>query len=153
MKQKYFWQGEPVKTEFGYAVIERTYIKPLMWFNYEVEINPYSNSYAIIDAVKITTKDGHSFVIANHFGIGANKLSKGGWPNQTHHGFPKNIFFEPESKQFHTKGIKQFNEDEYSNHESKRRIWQQKTYPEEFKKMKALQAVVINSKAKRNEST
>lgn len=38
MAKRFKWQGEPVKTRFGYCEVHRDDYKPLCWYNYEKAI-------------------------------------------------------------------------------------------------------------------
>lgn len=142
-KQKYFWQGEPIKTDFGFVVLKEKVDKPLYWYNYEVLNN------IIIPAIKCTAKDGYEFLIANHHGIGAHKLINGGWPSHTHFSIPNDAKFEgkeelgPLRSYFY---INVFDESAYSKHESNRTGWQRRRYPEEFQKKVELMEAFKNAK-------
>lgn len=130
-KQKYFWQGEPIKTDFGFVIVNEAVDKPLYWYNYEVLNN------ITIPAIKCTAKDGYEFIIANHHGIGAHKLMNGGWPSHTHFSLPNDAKFEGKEElgvfrvDFY---INKFDELAYSKHESDRNNWQRLRYPAEFQK-------------------
>lgn len=140
--QKYFWQGEPVKTDFGVAYPIENTEKPLFWYNYECnwDITHDKPSYdtvksAVIPAIKITTQSGYSFVIANHNGIGANKLIKGGWPTSTHFSFADDVKFEGCEELGTLRNIfsiREFDEDGFIEYENKRKRWQKENYPVEF---------------------
>lgn len=130
----YCWHGEPVEVKFGYCNISENTEKPMYWYNYECRTSSVIGS-ALIPAIYITSKDGQQWVIANHFGIGIYKLLQGGWPNCTHFSLDKNTFKEAKEKYF---AIREFDHDAYSEHESARRKWQKREYPEEFEKMESL---------------
>jgi len=144
MRQKFEWQGDPVKTTFGYVAVREVLDKPLYWFNYEVLNKMETGDHcsvggkAYIAAIEVSTSTGYKFYIANHFGIGVNKLSKGGWPNSAHFSFDTGLIkFLPDDKV--QRGLNgQFDEEGYANRESKRRIWQKETYPFEFEQMESL---------------
>ena len=153
---KYFWHGEPVKTDFGYATVNENKEKPLFWYNFEClwnlnegKPNYGLNKSAMIPAIKVTSKDGQSFLIANHFGIGASKLKKGGWPNHNHFSLPDNAKFEGCEDLGSLRiiySIREFDEENYSEHEKLRRIWQRENFPEEMKKMDSLKAAFRKGK-------
>ena len=82
---KYKWQGEPVKVTFGNCIVIENKEKPLWWWNYECNEGSASlDGKAVIPSLKIKTKEGNEFMIANHFGIGIHKLLNGGWPSHAH---------------------------------------------------------------------
>jgi len=137
MKSNYQWHGESVKTLFGYSYVKENVDKPLCWYNYECDLI-HPKGHAVIGAIKITTKDNEEFVIANHFGIGINKLLKGGWPNATHFSLPLESFRK--DKHFI---IKEFDLDGYSEYEANREKWQEINYPEEYKKLKELMSLKL----------
>lgn len=137
ISKKYKWQGDPVKVRFGYCFVKTNKEKPICWYNYECSIKHEDN--ALIPAIQITTYDNEVFVIANHFGIGINKILKGGWPNATHFSLPKLNFTE---SNMHAFVIKEFNEIEYSIHESERIKWQKENYPVEFEKLQSLKRMI-----------
>lgn len=147
-RRKYFWQGEPVKVEFGQCFVKRNDDKPLTWYNFECHINLSDGTLqptgtgtgAIIDAIKVTAKDGESFVIANHFGIGAYKLKKGGWPDCTHFSLPIDKFENVPWRD----NIQQRNLDveKYSEHEAARNKWLKKNYPKEYEKIEGLRKII-----------
>jgi hypothetical protein len=129
--QKYFWQGEPVKVQFGYCKVQENKEHLLWWYNYECSLNK-SRLYTIIEAIKIETEN--PFVISNHFGIGVYKLINGGWPDCEHYSLPLESFSP-------CKPIEQdeiFNIEGYSNHERGRIKWFFEVYPEESKRLKNL---------------
>lgn len=136
MKQNYSWQGEPVKAEFGHNMVKSNTAHPLFWYNYECSIE--RESFALIPSIKITQGD-QVWCIANHYGIGINKLIKGGWPNQTHFSLPIEGF---EKNNTHAFAIKEFDELQYSKHEAARRLWQKNNFPEEFKRMQSLEKII-----------
>jgi len=150
---KYQWQGEPVKVEFGEVLVTENKDKPLFWYNFEcyyrLNLNDeYEYIYCssnkrigICDAVKVIHSTGE-FIIANHFGIGVHKLLNGGWPNYQH--FSLNGDFQATSWKEHLH-LKKFDELGFSKHEAARRNWQKQTYPIEFEKMKNLRSVIRNN--------
>ena len=154
--QKYFWHGEPVKTDFGYATVQENKEKPLFWYNFEClwnlnEGKPYygTKKSAMIPTIKVTSKDGQSFLIANHFGIGASKLKKGGWPNHIHFSLPDNAKFEgceDLGVLRNIYSIREFDEEKFAEHEKLRGIWQKENFPEETKKMDNLKAMFRKGK-------
>ena len=127
-KPDYRWQGEPVKVEFGYCRTEYNKEKPLWWSNFEC----YPDTMAAIEAIRITDKRGYSFMISNQFGIGVNKLLKGGWPDQRHYSL------YGEFDKYRTPHCKEFDEESFVIYEQMRRKWQKTFFPEEFKEMEAL---------------
>lgn len=141
MNEIYSWHGEPVKTEFGQVIVRENADRPLFWYNYEANMDV--DGLAIIEAVKVTTSDGHTFLISNHFGIGNNKLKKGGWPDQQHFSFNENdiVSFTNESE-FSSLGklghTNKFDEVAFSEHEAKRLKWQSVTHPEAFAEMQKM---------------
>lgn len=147
-KQKYFWQGEPVKTDFGVVVQPENKEKPLYWYNFECNWNVAENKprygtvkTCSIPAIKVTTKDGQVFLIANHFGIGANKLMKGGSPRDTHFSFGDNAKFQGAEDLGvfrNAYSIRKFDEDGFVEYEAKRERWQKENFPEEFERMENL---------------
>lgn len=143
--QKYFWNGEPVKTDFGVAYQPENTERPLYWYNYECNWNTTLNKpiygtkkVAAIPAIKITTKQGDVFFIANHFGIGANKLMKGGTMRQTHFSLDGNVKFigaEELGILRNEYSIRKFDEEGFAEHEARRERWQKENFPEEFERM------------------
>ena len=145
--QKYFWHGEPVKTELGAVYVLENTEKPLYWYNYECnwDIDQdkaiHGDKAAMIPAIRVTSKDGYSFIISNHFGIGINKLLKGGWPNQSHFSFNDDVKFETLEELGSLRiaySIRKFDEEAFSAHESKRKLWQKKNHPEAYKERELL---------------
>lgn len=134
MKNKYFWQGEPVDYKFGMCLVRENKAKPMYWYNFECSLT-YPLGWALIPAIKITYNN-ESFCIANHFGIGAHKLKNGGWPNYSHFTLPVDTFEELPWHMGHI--IRQFDEEGYAKHEAERRAWQKDQYPEEFSKIERL---------------
>lgn len=152
--KKYYWQGEPVRIEFGAAYPEENKKKPLYWYNFEcnwdfLQDKPIYDTIksSTIPAIKIYYKDYKPFIIANHFGIGINKLLKGGSPRHTHFSFDENVKFET-IEQLVIWGLKQyfkiteFDEEGFSVHEAKRRKWQKENFPEEYEQSERLRAVL-----------
>lgn len=138
---KYKWQGEHCEVEFGYTMVKENKEKPLWWYNFECNVrqnlyDEYIPSYGttgigLIPSIRV--KQGNSiFIISNHFGVGASKLLKGGWPNHQH--FSVNGEFT-QDEEF---AIYEFDELAYSKHESERHKWQKENYPVEFQKMEDL---------------
>jgi len=137
MKQ-YEWQGEPVKVEFGAAAFSRNEEKPLYWYNYECR----KSGTGVIDAVRITTKSGQTFIIANHFGIGVHKLLRGGWPNLGHSSIPDDCHFEGGKNK--TGFLTEFDEEGYAAYESKREKWMEENFadhPDWIKTKKLKEAI------------
>ena len=144
---KYFWQGEPVRIEFGAAYPEENKEKPLFWYNYEcncdfLQDKPIydTHKFCMLPAIKIYYKDQKPFIISNHFGIGVNKLLKGGSPRHTHFSFADNVKFETidELESWVLKQsfkITEFDEEGFSNYEAKRNKWQKENFPEEYEEM------------------
>lgn len=137
--KKYKWNGEFVKTTFGFCKVEENAEKPLWWYNYECSLTK-GNTY--IEAIKVEYK-GQEFCIANHFGIGVYKLINGGWPDKTHFSLPLETFIPNEGKTMSYLETRKFDEEKYSEHESNRHNWQKYAYPEEFKRMQSLKNMII----------
>lgn len=161
MKSKYFWQGEPVLVDFGAVYIEENIEKPLFWYNYECnwDVNLNKPKYgeqkgAMIPAIKIYSFQGDELlIISNHFGVGANKLLKGGWPNHTHFSFSDNVKFEsrenlPSYTLQKAFKITEFDEEGYSKYEEGRKKWQKENFPEEFEKLERLKKAFRNPNTK-----
>lgn len=146
---KFKWQGETVKVEFGQCRVVENKENPLYWYNYNVA-NSNSGAYALISAIKITTKCGQEFCILNENGYGLHKLRNGGWPNYGHASLPLGTFetIEPLPwKMKLTLENEKFNLEGYEELESKRRNWQKKNFPKEFEESeKLLQSI----RARRN---
>lgn len=139
--RKYFWNGEPVKVEFSAAIVKANEEKPLYWYNYECLYESKVKT-ALIPAIKITLKSGEEFCIANHFGIGASKLKKGGWPNHRHFSIPVECFI---SNMWDTvKSPREFDEERFSEYESNREKWFKKTYPKEYSEKMFLRKMITN---------
>lgn len=148
MKNKYQWQGKPVSVKFGYVNQQENVEKPMYWYNFECYtkedengnfdddhfVKSNGNHFALIPAIEVEAQNGYKFLLANHFGIGVSKLLKGGWPNHAH--FSLNGEFTEDKAPYHA--IKKFDLEGYENHESERRKWQKKTYPDHFEKMEQL---------------
>jgi len=134
-KNKYFWQGEPVKVEFGNCIVKKNKEKPLWWYNYECSLEPMYEK-ACIPAIRITASWGEPFVISNHCGIGVYKLMKGGWPDSTHFSLDGKFSTKPQLK------ITEFDLEAFQQHEAERRKWQIETYPEEMAKIKGLEDMI-----------
>jgi hypothetical protein len=139
----YQWQGENVKVLFGYSTVTENKEKPLFWYNYEVAMA--EGDEALIPAIKITTKAGDSFVLANHYGIGLLKLRSGGWPDKTHFSLPADSFQVSNRAEF-VYTVRQFNQGAYSRHEENRRKWQEKNVPkgweDEYEKIEGLRSLI-----------
>ena len=139
----YKWQGQNVKVVFGYSTVTRNDEKPLYWYNYEVNLS--EDDEVKIPAIKITTKEGDSFVLANHFGIGTFKLRSGGWPDKTHHSLPKDSF-QLSNRAEYTTNVRNFNQGAYSRFEELRRKWFEKNIPagweDEFEKIEGLRSLI-----------
>lgn len=130
---KYKWQGEPVKTVFGHSYVDMNEEKPLFWYNFECQ---GATRGACLPTVQITTKGGEVFYIANHYGIGAHKLSKGGWPNMPHFSISKDCKFEPDrTPPF---GMRKLDLEGYEAHEKERDNWRRLAHPEDYKRIEAL---------------
>lgn len=138
MGNKYKWHGEPVIATFGSVLTKPNIEKPLWWYNYECAIS--KNSMALLPAIRVETKSGEVFVIANHFGIGVHKLLNGGWPNYQHFGLDTDKFTEADGQIDRYLFIKSFDEEEFSKHESERDKWQKENYPKEYEAAEALRA-------------
>jgi len=122
--QKYFWQGKPVKVQFGYCKVQENKERPLWWYNYECFLSK-SKKCTIIEAIKIEGKE--PFVIANHFGIGVYKLMNGGWPNCEHYSLSLGTFSPCEP----TKQNLILNYEGFSDHERGRIKWFFEKYPKQ----------------------
>lgn len=142
MRNRYCWHGEPVKTKFGYCHIKEDTERPLFWYNFECSMNR-TIGHALISAIEVTTNCHQRFCIANHFGIGVNKLIKGGWPDCTHFSLPADTFQQDDLQIFN---IRKFDEEEFSKYEAERRKWQKKNYPVEFEESEILRRMIIKSK-------
>lgn len=134
---KYKWQGEPVKVEIGNCAVRTNEEKPLWWYNFEC----YPSGKAFLPAIRITTKDGDSFMIANHFGIGVHKLINGGWPNYTHFSIDGSFSTGIIAR------ITEFDLEGYKAHEAERVKWQQENYPEYWAKLQCLRDSVKQKKS------
>lgn len=140
-RHKYKWQGEPVKVRFGYCKVKENKEKPLYWYNYECSDSP--KGFAFVAAIEVTYGN-EVFRIANHYGIGAYKLKKGGWPNCRHF----SISTEFEFVESHEKwcNLREFNEREFAAHEAARDRWQKKNYPKEYEAVESLKAYMKQNK-------
>jgi len=146
IRKAYEWQGQPIKTEFGYCIVTENKDKPMYWYNYECNWDDYHNKErrssgdkrAIIPAIKITYED-QVFCIANHFGIGVHKLINGGWPSHRHYSLPVDGFDSviPKGEKI-IFCLKQFDLEGFEAHESERKKWQKRTHPIEFEKSEAM---------------
>lgn len=126
-RRKYFWQGEPVKTEFWLCIVFLVKEKPLWWYNYECAMSSGLSS-AVVPVIKVIHETG-DFLIANHFGIGAHKLKAGGWPSHKHSSVNGDLV--PYEK-YQRAPIK-LDLEGYEAHEEDRTLWQRKNFPEEMK--------------------
>ncbi|TXK52364.1 hypothetical protein FVR03_01220 [Pontibacter qinzhouensis] len=144
MSNKYQWQGEPVKTVFGHSFVDFNEEKPLYWYNF---LCTDATRGACIPSIQVTTKSGEVFYISNHAGIGAHKLSKGGWPNMPHAGIPNTAPFEPDHRPPY--GLRKLDLEEYEQFESDKNHWQRTRYPEEYKKMEGLREAIRSQQNKR----
>jgi len=139
------WHGEVVQIEHINVLVTQNKEKPLFWYNFECELNaPYTK--AMLPAIEITTQEGNTFIIANHNGIGLNKVRKGGWPDQPHFSFDEKDIVQiirRGEKGFYT--IDSFCERDYSDLENQRRLWQKENFPEEFEKSEALRKMLRKS--------
>lgn len=140
-RRKFFWHGKPVKAEFGLATVHENTEKPFMWYNYECMTSSIVCS-AMIDAVRITTEHGSTFILANHYGIGRYKLMKGGWPNCTHLSLPDDCSFMVDSRS----SVK-WDEEGFARHEYERKKWFEETrseqYPDLWRKLEAAKSIAI----------
>lgn len=129
------WQGEPVLAIMGISELEENKQNPLFWYNYE-----YSQNKKTIPSIKITCiEDGYTFYIANYYGVGAEKLLSGGWPDKPHFTIPDKFKFTPNIE---VKPIKKFDEAAYMMHETERREWQKENFPTEFRKLEHLESLL-----------
>lgn len=153
--QKYFWQGEPVKTDFGCVTVKENLDKPLFWYNFECNWNydeqkprrgTVGDKEIAIPAIKITTRDNYVFYIANHFGIGAHKLKNGGWPSHRHFSFDDGfIKFEGSEDLGHTRvlfNFRNFDLEGFEKFEAARRNWQKENYPNDFEASENLRKLI-----------
>lgn len=142
--EKYQWQGEPCKVEFGYTKVKTVLEKPMWWYNYECSLDKLG--VALIPSVKIS-QHGQEFVLANHHGIGVHKLINGGWPNYAHFSLPKTDFVSNLTwDEIQVWVFKSFDLEAYKEHESNRRKWQKLEHPEEFEKHEQLIKAMRNFK-------
>lgn len=132
----YKWHGEPVTVKFGYFMPQTVKEKPLFWYNFEADTAPETP----IPAVRVTTKSNESFVISNHCGIGVKKLMGGGWPDQQSFHVPKEWFVPDDGERF---TIVEFDGAMLAVQENRRRAWQERMHPDEFRQMEALRAIII----------
>lgn len=153
MDNNYQWHGEPVAVRFGYVKQKENTEKPLFWYNFECHNEKQlddsyqtdrmcsgdGRKFALIPAIEVT-QGTQTWVIANHYGIGVNKLLKGGWPNSTH--FSLQGEFKEESAPYFK--ITEFDLEEFEYHEYHRRTWQKDNYPEEFERMERLRESMRN---------
>lgn len=139
MNTQYQWHGEPVSVEFGFCMVTKNEEKPMYWYNYLVSISP-EGKFATIPAIKITTKDGYSFCIANHHAYGIHKLIEGGWPNHGHSSLPLESFTEDNGWKF-----TEFDEKGLIAFQKAQDKWQEKNFPELHKKMEAAKKIANRS--------
>lgn len=127
------WQGEPVSVRYGYCHVKTNTEKPLMWYNYDCRMT----GEAKIPAIEITSND--VFVISNQFGIGEEKLRKGGWPNMPHASLPDGTFTE-------TGVAVEFDKEAYLANYAVSDLWMKNNYPEEYKKVQGLKDLILSRK-------
>lgn len=137
-KRKLKWQGEEAKVEHRTLKVSENKEKPLWWSNYEVYLYQDTRDYCYLEALKITTKDGYTFYISNHHGIGIRKLRKGGWPEQAHFSF--HCAEEVDANIYETTS---YCGKDYEEHERDRRKWQLENYPKEFEQSERLRKLLI----------
>lgn len=130
---KYQWQGEPVKIKYGSCIVKENKEKPLFWYNYEC----YPDGLACVPCIEVTTKDGYTFMIANHFGIGIHKLINGGWPSHQHFSVEGKFSTKPQLR------YSEFDLESFEEHEAARNNWQKKHYPKEWEKKQALLKMIV----------
>lgn len=135
MKRDYQWHGEPVMVEFGLCTGGLVKDKPLWWTNYECSFSPGKSGFAI-EAVKVIYGK-EEFVISNQYGRGVHKLLNGGWPNLGHGSLPMDGFMKDDDF-----AIYEYDEDAFQEYEAKREQWQKKNFPEDYKKIQSLKAMI-----------
>ena len=135
----YQWQGIDVSVEFGYASLIENKRKPLLWYHYEVQTGKVPLPAILVHYRPGT--NGHSFVIANHHGIGVAKLMSGGWPDLPHFSVPADSF-TPDDQYARL----EFDGEAYQAHETARRSWQEEKYghTDAWKKVQALRNIAQN---------
>lgn len=138
MNNPYQWQGQPVTVQFGRSIVHENKEKPLFWYNYECNSEPPKGT-ACIPSIKVTTKAGESFVIANHFGIGVHKLLNGGWPSHTHFSVGEDFKADNEFR------IDVFDKRGYVAHEASREAWMKTHHLLEYERMDALRRLATRS--------
>lgn len=138
--KNYKWQGNPIKTEFGYCRVKENKEKVLWWYNYECNEFP-STGTSVVPAIKVTMKDGYEFCIGNHFGIGHHKLINGGWPGFYHFSLDVNDFEKSPEPAYN---LKEFYLEWFESYEAGRRRWQKENFPEEFEKSERLRRMITN---------
>ena len=140
-KSIYQWQGEEVEIKFGLASVKKNKEKPLYWYNYECTLENPEYESAYISSIQVKTKKGSTFLIANHFGIGAYKLINGGYPNIQHFSFGDDAKFEEHKEYEDYDGV--FQLEEFEEHESNRRKWQKDNFPIEFENSERLRKLIV----------
>lgn len=153
MNELYKWDGNPVTIKHGYILISKYKEHSLRWYNYEIYLaekdtdGNYETLKAIIPAIEITTKENHVFHISNHYGIGIYALLRGGtWRQASFHFDGEYEFIEDDKYK-----ISEFNFIGYHAFELKRMAWQRITFPEEYKKIEALQKLIKGVEQKTGE--
>lgn len=147
----YEWQGEPVKIKHVIVTVKKNEEKPLWWFNFECDEYGMGHSWAVVPAILIETKN-ESFIIANHHGIGIHKVTRGGWPNHQHFSIGKESIKKVVDEKTGSVFWKytEFDELRFSEHEAKRRKWQQEHFPEEFEKSETLRRLIVSNRKNRS---
>lgn len=74
--KKGYWQGEEVNYEVIELIVEDDLEYPLFWARVFVGDKR--------QAVRVTTKDGYSWVMDNEYGEALLKIYSGGWPDKSH---------------------------------------------------------------------
>ena len=95
------------------------------------------NKFATIPAIRITSKSGYQFVIANHHAYGIHKLEQGGWPNHGHASLPLESFHVDNGFTF-----TEFDEKGLISLQKSSDEWMKKNYPEEYRKIKGLKKLI-----------
>lgn len=138
--QNYQWQGEPVTIRFGYVRVEQVVDKPLYWYNYEVWLS--TKDHAHIHAVEVNYQ-GRTFNMSNKYGYAMHKLLNGGGPRLPHASLPNDNFIEDESAR-----IVEFDREGYYKYVEYRDHYFMSKYPEEYKKMRSLEAMIRTKNSK-----
>lgn len=131
---KYYWQGELVKVEFGYSLIKPNKEKPLYWYNYECSLGTEK-----IPAIRVIIDKDTSFVLANHFGIGVHKLMSGGWPGKQHFSLTDHLFHRSDDPLYL---IHDYNESKFIEYELGRDEYFKESCPDEYKKIQDLRKLI-----------